>query len=69
DWQRAATAGSDHIVRLWDISDPNNLVELAQMPGHQETIFSIAFHPEGDRLATGSNDGTIRLWNIADPKE
>ncbi|MDV9172067.1 hypothetical protein R6V09_18360 [Streptomyces sp. W16] len=30
-----------------------------------DTVLSVAFSPDGDRLATSSDNGTIRLWNAA----
>jgi WD40 repeat protein len=38
--------------------------ELAELKGHTDHIFSIAFSPDGKRLVSGSNDQTIRFWNV-----
>jgi WD40 repeat protein len=52
DGQRLASAGTDHLVKVWDVGSGR---ELLSLPGHKRTITHLAFDPEGKRLlsATG----------------
>ena len=49
----------DLLKRVWD-----NIRERLRCEGHSDTIFSVAFSPQGDRILSGSSDKTIRLWNL-----
>jgi len=55
-----------NVIILWDISDPGSPSELATLEGHDESVSSVAFSPNGETLASGSWDDTIILWDVRD---
>jgi WD40 repeat protein len=57
DGKVLASCGGNEI-RLWDAA---TLEEKAVLVGHEKTVWSIAFAPNGT-LASASEDGTIRIW-------
>ncbi|MFN0020198.1 MAG: WD40 repeat domain-containing protein [Pirellulaceae bacterium] len=60
DGKQLATAGSDKIVRVWDLATGK---ELAALPCPDE-VNVVAFSPDGKSLAGGSQDGSIRIWAV-----
>ena len=43
----------------------DHIRERNQFIGHQGTVNSISFSPNGEYIATASDDGTARLWNLS----
>ncbi len=37
--------------------------ELLTLRGHSESVTSVAFSPDGNRMVTGSQDGTANVWD------
>jgi WD40 repeat protein len=62
DGRFAVSAGTDNILRLWDVHQGK---EIRSFEGHKEVIRSIAVSRDGKRLLSASNDGTTKLWDIA----
>jgi len=46
--------------QLWDLQ--GNLI--GQLPQFPDSIFSIAFSPDGQKIVTGDRDGTVQLWDL-----
>ncbi|CAE6422057.1 unnamed protein product [Rhizoctonia solani] len=42
-------------------SDPSHVV----LAGHMDTVYSVAFSPDGESIVSGSRDKTIRTWNVS----
>ncbi len=56
-WLAAAEAGQ---MTLWPLADTYPRVLL----GHEGSIESLAFTPDGKTLLSASNDGTLRAWPL-----
>jgi WD40 repeat protein len=62
DGKTLASAGLDHIIRLWDVATGR---ELRRFVGHTNVVWSVAFSPDGTTLASASLDLSVRLWRVA----
>jgi WD40 repeat protein len=60
------SGSDDKTVRIW-----NGLTyeELAVLRGHEETVWAVAYSPDGSQVISGSRDFTIRVWNALNFQE
>jgi DNA-binding beta-propeller fold protein YncE len=49
-------------IILWDVAAG---AEVRRLRGHTNTIWALAFSPDGKTLASGSADQTVKFWDLA----
>ncbi len=57
-----ATGGNDRVVRIWSSTEGSLVAEL---PGHQHDVFSLAFHPHGQFLVSSDYIGVVKVWETS----
>jgi eukaryotic-like serine/threonine-protein kinase len=60
DGSKLASAGADHIARLWD---PRSGTELTAFHGHSSEIAALAFSADGGLLASAGADA-VKVWTV-----
>ncbi|WP_345031609.1 BTAD domain-containing putative transcriptional regulator [Kutzneria kofuensis] len=61
DGSSVATGAANWCVSVWD-------VRAAEVDGHAQSGWGVAFDKTGKVLASGHYDGTVRLWGTSDPR-
>jgi WD40 repeat protein len=61
DEKRLATCGRDKIVRIWSAETGERLAELA---GHVDEVFAVAFHPDGKALVSADLLANVKHWDL-----
>jgi len=61
DSRRLMSAGSDHVVRIWDIASGDSRALL----GHDGAVLHLALAADGTRLASAGQDGSVRVWDTS----
>ncbi len=56
-----SVAALDATVRVWDAKTG---AEIMALEGHEDTVDSVRFLPDGQQLLSASWDGTIRRWEL-----
>ena len=56
-----ASAGEDNTIKLWNLRQNS----VKTLRGHEGTVGSVAFSPDGELLVSGSDDSTIKWWDIS----
>jgi WD40 repeat protein len=50
----------NHTAKVWDATTGTLLLDLE---GHEDSVNSAAFSPDGTRIVTASWDGTTKVWD------
>ncbi len=63
DARTSTPSGADRLVRLWGLPGPAAPLVLK---GHEASVRSLEFSPDGTLLYSASDDGTARVWAAED---
>jgi WD40 repeat protein len=61
-----ASGSADKTIKLWNVLSGR---EMRTLTGHEYSVLSVAFSPDGKTVASGSEDNTVRLWDVANGRE
>ena len=65
DDQYLLSAGRNHLVKLWKISEENKLLPVKNYKGHTASVKSVRLSPDGKYVAAGAGSGNgVRIWDF-----
>lgn len=77
DGKLLGSAGGDFAAAVWSVADlagsgytalapyrGHHVDPIDKLVGHSDSVFAIAFNPDGKHIATGGYDRTIRIWEF-----
>jgi WD40 repeat protein len=60
------SGSGDNTIKLWNVETGQ---EIRTLNGHDSSVRSVNFSPDGKTLVSGSGDNTIKLWNVETGQE
>jgi WD40 repeat protein len=52
---------AERVVKVWEVGSWR---EVATLRGHDDSVLSVNFSPDGKFLASGSRDKTVKVWEV-----
>ena len=65
DGRTLASVSADQSVRLWDLSDLENVPPPRVLQGHEDEVCRLAVSSDGTRLVSGCRDGAAFVWDLS----